>query len=76
VSDVICSYIQLYILLIEMGQDASGVLEQLNKDMILSCPSCKKLYNLNSRAPVMVCPNQHNYCEECLEEVIKAKKCF
>ena len=59
-----------------MGQDASDTAEMLTKDQILNCPLCRKRYNLSNRVPVMVCASQHNFCEECLEEVIKTKKCL
>lgn len=65
--------IQLYNL---MGQDPSATADMLTKDQILTCSLCRKRYNLSNRAPVMVCSSQHNFCEECLEEVIKTKKCL
>jgi hypothetical protein len=59
-----------------MGQGLSAVIEQLTRDGILACPNCAKGFNLSNRTPIMVCANQHNFCEDCIEEVSKTKNCF
>ena len=48
----------------------------LKKDMIICCVYCKQEFNLVDRHPIMVCFNQHNYCEKCMQDVNKNKKCF
>lgn len=58
------------------NQDLQGVREQLHSDQLLHCLRCREEFNLVNKAPFMVCLNQHNYCEMCLEEVNKAKRCL
>lgn len=44
------------------------------KMSLLTCSVCMQTYNTSSREPQLVCPNNHTYCRECVEQCMRTNR--
>jgi Na+/H+-dicarboxylate symporter len=43
------------------------IMENIHKN--LACEICSQRFNHHERCPMMLCPNQHNACKQCLDRL-------
>jgi hypothetical protein len=60
--------------LIEFSEDGQADNDNNHEDpleSLLKCPICSDEYNMKDRIPWLVCKNQHTYCNNCINGMMR-----